>query len=142
MKKLFTVIILLFSLSNLTGCKAGFLPQRREISDLQLVQVIGADKSVDNPDSSMLTIASKKLTDGGGQDSTGSGGEGRSSKGEKAQVLTSEGKTIFDAARNIQTHSDKTIFWGHTDYYLIGEEAAKESINKYIDFSPVTTSFE
>jgi len=41
---------------------------------------------------------------------------------------------MFDAARNIQTHSDKTIFWGHTDYYLIGEEAARDNIAKYIDF--------
>jgi spore germination protein KC len=123
----------MISLSS-TGCNTDFLPRRREIDDLQLVQVIGIDKSINNPDNFMITIASKKLTEEGSQDSTGNGSGGENKGGQKALIVTAEGKTAFDAARNIQTHSDKTIFWGHTGYYLIGEEAAKENIAKYIDF--------
>jgi len=121
-------------LLNLTGCKHSFLPPRKEIDDLQLVQVIGIDKLSYSTNDCMLTVASKNLEVGGSQEQ--SGGTDGSSGGSKSKalVLTSTGKTFFDAARNIQTHSNKTIFWGHSQYYLIGEEAAKDNISKYIDF--------
>jgi len=121
-------------LANLTGCKKNILPQRKEIGDLQLVQVIGIDKSLDDTDDFMLTIASKNLEEGGGQESPGITGGKTGGTTEKALVLTSKGKTIFEAVRKLQTHSNKTLFWGHAEYYLIGEEAARDNIAKYIDF--------
>jgi spore germination protein KC len=95
-----------------------------------LVQVVGIDK-ID--DSSSITVASKKLTEEGNQQSQ-SGGSGQSAGGNKALVDFAEGRTLFEAARNIQIRSDRTIFWGHVEYFLIGEDAAKENIAKYIDF--------
>jgi len=133
MKKIIICIGLSLLLTNLTGCKKDFLPKRKEINDLQLVQVIGIDKLSGGTDDCMLTIASKNL-EGGGQESPESTGGSTGGSKPKALVLTSKGKTIFDAVRNIQAHSNKTIFWGHTAYYLIGENAAKDSIAKYIDF--------
>jgi len=127
---IFTLILLL----NLSGCKKNILPKRYEINELMLVQVVGIDKFPESPNDCMLTVASKDLDAGGGQGNLGSTGKNTGSTGEKALILTSEGKTMFDAARNLQTHSNKTIFWGHTDYYLIGEEAARDNIAKYIDF--------
>lgn len=128
------VVVLILVMVNLTGCKKSILPQRREINDLQLVQVVGIDKLPDGTNDCMVTIASKNLESGGGQESSGSTGGNTGSNKAKALVLTSKGKTIFDAIRNIQTHSSKTIFWGHVEYYLIGEDAAKDNIAKYIDF--------
>ncbi|HHW01059.1 MAG TPA: Ger(x)C family spore germination protein [Clostridiaceae bacterium] len=134
MKKIIIGVGLILLFLNLTGCKKNVLPQRKEINDLQLVQVIGIDKLPGDTNDCLLTVASKNLETGGGQDSSGntSGSTGVSS--EKALILSASGKTIFDAARNIQTHSNKTIFWGHTDYYLIGEDAARDNIAKFIDF--------
>lgn len=134
MRKILIGLILFLIVIGSAGCKRDFLPQRQEIDDLQLVQVIGIDKSVDNPKNPMITIASKKLTEPEGQGSPENSGESSRSQGGKALVQSSQGKTLFDAVRNIHTQSDKTMFWGHTRYYLIGEEAAKENIARYIDF--------
>ncbi|HHV95767.1 MAG TPA: Ger(x)C family spore germination protein [Clostridiaceae bacterium] len=132
--KFFTTTALVLLLINLTGCKKSILPQGKEINDLQLVQVIGIDKLPGGSNDCLLTIASKNLEIGGEQVSTVSTGENISAGKRKALILTSTGKTIFEAVRKIQTHSNKTLFWGHSGYYLIGEEAARENIAKYIDF--------
>jgi spore germination protein KC len=138
MRRIIVCTVLILLLLNLTGCKNSFLPKPKEINDLQLVQVIGVDKLTDDPNDCMVTIASKNLEAGGERESSGNMGGGTNqnpgSSKLKALVLTSRGKTIFDAVRNMQTHSSKSIFWGHAEYYLIGEEAAKDDINKYIDF--------
>jgi len=131
MKKLFIGTVLIFLLVNLTGCEKSILPEREEIDDLQLVQVIGIDKLPDDDEDCMVTVASKKLEEASGQSSEG---ESSGISEAKALVLSAKGKTLFDAVRNIQTHSDKMIFWGHTGYYLIGEEAARDNIVKFIDF--------
>jgi len=132
MRKILLSILLLSLISNLTGCDTtNFLPLRKEIDDLQLVQVVGIDKS--EAGSPVISIASQKMAGGGGQQSVSSS-EGNAGNNEKAIILTAEGKTIFDAVRNLQTHSDKTIFWSHSGFYLIGEDAARENIAKYIDF--------
>jgi len=133
-RNIILIIMVLLLITSSTGCKSRFLPTRREIDDLQLVQVLGVDKSEENPEEIMITLASKRLTDGSSQNSDKTT-EGHGSSGtKKALIETARGKTIFEAIRNVQTHSDKTIFWGHTGYFLIGEEAAKENINKFIDF--------
>ena len=138
MKKRITAVLLLLILTGGTGCGSRSLIRRREIDDLHLVQLVGIDKSEENPGNQMITVASKKLTDDtvqsnsqGDQNNTGGSG---TVPGNKALIASAEGKTLFDACRNIQTHLDKTLFWSHTDYYLIGEEAARENIVKYIDF--------
>lgn len=127
MKKVLTIILSATLIVSAAGCTSRLLPMRREISDLRLVQVVGIDKPEALSGYHSITIASKKMTDQGS-------GSGQSAGGNKSLVDTAEGRTLFEAARNIQTHSDKTIFWGHVDYYLIGEDAARDNISKYIDF--------
>jgi len=134
MRKILVGIGLVFWVVSLTGCENGILPEGREIDDLQLVQVIGIDKLSDGSDDCMVTVASKNLDIGIGKDSSGGMGGSTGGSTSKALVLSARGKTMFDAVRNIQTHSNKTIFWGHSEYYLIGEDAARENIADYIDF--------
>ncbi len=136
MKKVIVCTGLMLLLVSFTGCNKNLLPERREIDDLQLVQIIGIDKLPEEPDSYLITIASKNLEGEAGQQSSGSTevSSGSSVGGEKALVLSSTGNTIFDAVRKLQTHSNKTLFWGHSYYYLIGEEAARDNISKFIDF--------
>ncbi len=133
MRKKYILTVLVLLLACPAGCNKNILPKRNEIGDLQLVQVIGIDELPGETEGYMITVASKNLELGSGQD--GMGGPGGSSAGPpKALVLTSKGKTIFDAVQKLQTHSNKTIFWGHAEYYLIGEEAARDNIAKIIDF--------
>ncbi|HHW32463.1 MAG TPA: Ger(x)C family spore germination protein [Clostridiaceae bacterium] len=134
MRKSCIAIVFLLLVANITGCRKSILPQRKEIGDLQLIQVIGVDKLSEDTDNFMLTVASRNLEEGSGQQTSGGTGEKAGGDAQKAIVLTSRGKTIFEAVRKLQTHSNKTLFWGHAEYYLIGEEAARDNIAKYIDF--------
>ncbi|HHU50178.1 MAG: Ger(x)C family spore germination protein [Caldicoprobacterales bacterium] len=135
MKTLVISLIVVVVLS-ISGCRTATLPQRREIDDLLLAEVLGLDKSTEVPGNHIITIASRKLdqSEGGQTQQDGGGGEGKISPGSKALITTAQGKTLFDAARNIQNNTDKTLFWAHTKYFLIGEEAARDDIAKYIDF--------
>ncbi len=47
--------------------------------------------------------------------------------------LMSEGKTLFDALRNATHESGRKVYLPHTKVLLIGEEAAKRGIVKYLD---------
>lgn len=134
MRRIYIGIILLLLIAVLTGCNQSVLPQKKEIGDLQLIQVLGIDKLPDGSNDCMLTVASKNLEVGGGQENLSSMEGNTGGNTGKALVLTSTGKTLFEADRKLQTHSNKTIFWGHVEYYLIGEEAAKDNIAKYMDF--------
>lgn len=109
------------------------MPKPREISDLQLVQVIGVDLNEEVPGQIKLSIASKNMEVSTWQDSSGSEG-GANGNVKKALVQTATGVTVFEAVRNMQTHGNKTLFWSHTQYYLIGEEAAKDNLIRYLDF--------
>ena len=138
MKNLILPLILIVMLCT-SGCRSTALPQRREINDLLLIEVMGVDKSTEERDNQIITIASRRLdqseTGQTQQDgSDGSGGERKTGPGGKALIATAEGKTLFDAARNIQNNTDKSLFWAHTKYLLIGEEAARDNIAKYTDF--------
>jgi spore germination protein KC len=53
---------------------------------------------------------------------------------EKVKTISVKGKTTFEAVRNYINVGGRKLFWGHTQVYLIGEEAAKAGVEKYIDF--------
>lgn len=91
------------------------LPQRREIDEQQLVQVIGIDKAAGS-DNCMITIASKNISgEAQGGKSEGSSEGGGGSKGEKALVLTAEG--VLDTIERIE--SIVIAFWVIVDFSAI-----------------------
>jgi len=136
MRNRVAAFFLIAVMTGIAGCGPHSLPQRREIDDLQLVEVIGIDKSLERPGYQVVTIASRKIEEpaAGKVQEQEASGEGEISLGNKAFISTTLGRTLFEAARKIQASSDKTLFWAHTKYYLIGEDAAKDNIVKYIDF--------
>ena len=129
MKKKITVTML--SILLLTGCRDGqFLPMREEIDELNLIRVIAVDKSEVHNQIKVTVTSQKAAGDSGGQS-----GEGEASSGnEQVIVLSSMEKTVQAAIRHFQTYTNKHVFWGHSNFYLIGEDAAKEDIVKYLDF--------
>lgn len=116
-------IILFTLLVTQTGCKMAFYG-RTEIDRIEFIRVVGVDKSPDKEDTVRLTIATQKVQPGG---LTGG-------MKKQSNILYSEGSTVFEAVRNFWNFMDKRPFWGHLDYLLIGEEAAKDGLLKYIDF--------
>lgn len=121
--KAFVVAAVLTAL--LSGC-TNLFPERTEIDDLLIIDVIGLDKDAENPDKICMTVLSKKKAET-------PGGESGAAQSSKNIILSSNAATSIQAARNFQTSLDKKVFWGHVEYYLIGEAAAREGINKYID---------
>jgi spore germination protein KC len=112
-------LVLLF----ITGCKS--FPIRSEIENLTLAQVVGVDKSEkEDMKTHQLTVACSEQ----------SSSSVEQSGAQKSIVLTSEDKTLMVALKRMQTHYDKTIFLGHANYFIFGEDTLKDNFYKYFDF--------
>lgn len=121
-KRLISLYLLLVLFITLSGCKLAFTG-RTEMSRIEFIRAIGVDNVPDRENAVRLTIATQSVQPGGG------GGQQK-----KSEILFSEGETVFDAIRNFWTFMDKRPFWGHLEYIIIGEEAARDGLLKYIDF--------
>lgn len=110
----------LVTFTLLAGCSI-----QRDIGKLVLVRSLAVDPSSTVDHGVKLTAETEKTM-------PASSGQGGAQK--RPVLLISEGSTVFDAARNLSARSEKSVFSGHTNYYIIGEAAAKEDIRKYLDF--------
>ncbi len=121
-KKGMKILLLLSLVIALPGCKISF-SGRTEMNRIEFVRALGVDKCPEYEDSVRLTIATQRIKTGGeeGQQKT-------------SEILYSSGRTVFEAIRNFWNYMDKRPFWGHLEYVLIGEEAAKDGLLKYIDY--------
>ena len=123
MKKIIvTILISSMLIMPLVGCW-----DMREINELGLVMAVGVDKAV-APNNFKVTvqIANPKPVI--------SNAEQINSISEPYWVLTAEGKTIFDAIRELTHVSSRRIMWAHNNIVIIGEELAKQSITPVVDF--------
>ncbi|MCQ1530156.1 Ger(x)C family spore germination protein [Lutispora saccharofermentans] len=124
MKKL--TVLIFISLFLTAGCtKYNF--GRTEINKILFVNAVGIDKAEDGSDDIIVSSATKNI-----KPASGSIGESSDSK-TKANILTSRGATNAEAIRNLSAFSDKRVFYGHAEYILVGENAAKDDMLKYID---------
>ncbi|GFP74800.1 Spore germination protein B3 [Clostridium fungisolvens] len=96
----------------------------REINELGLVMAVGIDKK--DEDEFSVTVQVAKPNEAGG------GNKGPS--GEPMWVGTADGKTIFDAIRNVAKMSSRRIMWAHNNIIVIGENLARDSITPVVDF--------
>ncbi|MBZ4654778.1 MAG: Germination protein Ger(X)C family [Peptococcaceae bacterium] len=113
-KPLLGVLILSFLL---TGCW-----NRQEINEIGFAVGLGVDKAEKLYQVTTQLALPAKLAEGGG------GGEE-----PPVWVVSGQGKTIFEAIRDINTRSPRKPFWGHLNVIVIGEEAAKDGIIPFID---------
>lgn len=117
----FTFIFLL--LATITGCSQ-IARSRVEIDEAMFVRVLSIDKGENN--NVKVTITSKDV-------SSLSSGTGQATK-QQSYNISSEGKTMLEAVRNLWTFADRRPYYGHTEIILIGEDIAKEGILKYLDY--------
>ena len=99
------------------------LPQREELTRKTLVQAIGVDKLSD--DAMRVTFAPAMSRDQ--EDLQGS-------TEEIDNVVISDGQTFFEALKKAQTYMSNTVYLGQVDLIIVGEEAARDDLGKYIDF--------
>ncbi len=106
----------------MTGCNIAFF-DATQINDVEFIRAVGFDKA---PEGKIrFTIATQRIV---------TGGERGGPEQKLSEIMYSEGRTGFEAARNFWAYFEKRPFFGHLEYILIGEEAAKDGILKYLDF--------
>lgn len=116
-------LFLLGSLLILSGC-AG----KEEIDDLALVMAVGIDQAKD--DGVEVSIEVARPADARGQTGAPAG-----NTGDPIWSASSEGKTIFEAIRNLSNFSTRRVFWAHNFIIVINEKVAQEKgIADIIDF--------
>lgn len=120
MRKIAALLILIPSLL-LTGCW-----NAREINELGFVLSIGIDKTEDG----FKVTAQMASPETFSKSQSGSGG----SQTKPFWIITSSGKTIFEAIRNMASISSRRIFWAHIKVIVISEELARSNTLEIFDF--------
>lgn len=121
MRKIALVLILMLSILQ-TGCW-----DAREIDELGFVLSIGLDK-IDSGFKVTAQVASPETY------SKTPSGSGTAQKIKPFWVVTSTGKTIFEAVRNMASTSSRRIFWAHIKVIVISEGLAREDTLEIFDF--------
>lgn len=111
-------IILLLLVIVLTGCLGN-----EEINDLALVMAVGLDKG--EKGEVIITTQVARPAEVRGE----AGGSG-----EPIWTATAEGKTIFEAIRNLAKFASKRVYWGHNMIIVVSEDVAKDGIVDVLDF--------
>jgi germination protein, Ger(x)C family len=119
--KLILCILILFSLPGCLGAS--------EINDLEIVIGIAVDKG-DEPESIILTAQIVKPAEMGKSSSGDSSGGGRNAYWNVSHT----GVSVLDAGRQITHKTGNRLFLSHNQIIIFGNEIAKESVQKYIDF--------
>ena len=117
MKKSLAAAAAVLAALMLGGCENGSLySDMREIDQLELIQTIGLDAEKNGY---ITATAASGLNLGSGSHT----------------VLENTSRTVARALREMQNYtSKKYIFYSHTKYLLIGEDAAREGLGRYLDY--------
>lgn len=120
MKKIISLLIIICLLISLSGCN-GIYTNFREVEQLLVIQTMGLDYS---PEGISLSLAS-----------------GANSKSSSPILLHGTGVSVTSAIGHILNYSqEEELFLSHVGHVVLGEEAAKNGINKYLSYicrSPV-----
>lgn len=114
------VTMLLFT----SGCWS-----RKELNEIAIVLGAAVDKGSDGQVEITVQIAKPSQ-----MSIAAAGGKSGGSRGEGAQVLSSQGKTVFDAVRNFVSITSRKLFWSHNQVLIFGEEAARQGIGQMLDW--------
>lgn len=123
MKRIIAVFLTLNTIF-LSGCW-----DMRELNELGLVMAVGIDKAKDSGNFIVTAQIAKP------QSAASQGGKGGGGGGEPPVWIGSgEGKTIFEAIRNIAKTSSRRVMWAHNNIIVIGKSLAEEDITPVVDF--------
>ncbi|MDS1029812.1 Ger(x)C family spore germination protein [Bacillota bacterium LX-D] len=117
------ILLVLFLLFSLTGCW-----NAREINELAFVLSIALDKT-NNGFKVTAQVAQPET-----YSKTPSGGTTSSGKEKPFWIISSTGKTIFEAVRNMAATAPRRILWSHIKVIIIGEKLARSNILEIFDF--------
>ncbi|WP_438448899.1 Ger(x)C family spore germination protein [Gorillibacterium sp. sgz5001074] len=115
------VVLLTAALLLPAGCG------KLELNQMALVMAVGLDKAKSGNVRVTAQIVRTQAARGNTQ---GSGGV----SGEPVWIVSAEGKSIFEAIRNLGRFTSRRVFWAHNRVIVIGEDLAKDGIREVVDF--------
>ena len=110
----FLIFIILLNLLFATGCW-----NYREVDRLSIVAGVAIDKGVNNQ--YKMTVEIIQISSGKDAKMT-------------SKIITAEGKTMFDAARNIISLTGRKLYWSHSEVIILSKEIASEGVTKAIEW--------
>ncbi len=118
---LFAVFVAVAAL-GIAGCG------QRELNELAIVTAVGLDEGK-KPGSTRITAQIVRPADARGQTGAPSG-----ATGQPIYTVSAEGRTIFEAIRNLARFSSRRVYWAHNYAIVMNEKYAKAGIKDMIDF--------
>ena len=104
----------------LTGCEGDLLPKARDITTVELMQVIALDKG----EGGNLIVTAASGTHSGGQ----------SGEPKPPVVLKGESSTVFGACMSIQSEGNGYASFGHVEQCVLSAKATEQSMSSLLDF--------
>lgn len=114
-KRVFTLLILIFILSVSAGCY-----NYREIEHLSIVAGCAIDKGTIN-NRIRLTIELVDMSSSGKSDEI------------KPKLIETEGMTVFEAMRNAENSVSRELYWSNCQVIILGSDVAREGILEVLD---------
>lgn len=112
------------------------MPERKELTELELTKVIGMDKINEDINKTQQTIVRVPIGEQSGKSEGGSASSGGTSGGqESSKILTVKGISFSDVIRTFQTYSNKRLAGSHIKYMILGENMCDEDFISNIDFN-------
>lgn len=122
MRRRMLLPLLLLLILPLGGCW-----NRVEINDLAVVAMM----AIDQTDEGRLRLWVHLVIPSKAGGVPGTGGQ---ASGAAFITLSATGRSIMEAAQQIQLESSRRLFWAHARVVLIGERLAQESLRPVVDF--------
>lgn len=114
------LLMILWTVFVLTGCW-----NRREIDTLAFVMAFGVDLREDDQVEVTIQVAKPGALakrEGGGE------------KEKPYKTYSASGKVLVDAISNLTKESPRKLWFGHTQFVLIGEDMARREVLPVLDF--------
>ena len=123
--KIITIIIIIIFISLTSN---SLLPVSSEIDSMEILKLTGLDYIEKEEDGNNAVLSFLIEKEEANQNSSQ-----QESKSKSQKVLTYKAVTFNEAVRSMQFYTDKNMAGSHVKYFLIGEETAKNDINKVLD---------
>ncbi|MCD8334164.1 MAG: hypothetical protein LUC35_02170 [Clostridiales bacterium] len=120
MKRYSAAAILTALLLPLTGCQTSFLPEGRDITDVQLMRTMALDPGEEARVA--VTVAGDVQP----------GDEG--AEAQPPTILTWEAPTVFSACLTMQTYGDGYVSYGHVSQCLLSADLQEQAGSYLLDF--------
>lgn len=127
MEKIRTIVVfLLLFIFILFSMNKNIIANKREITDFELIEVVGIDMVNDEENRIEISLVRNKIEE------EKEGAEQESDK--PSNIISIKGTSYNDALRKLQTTLSKHILNWHVKYFIIGEETAKSDLVYSLDY--------